>query len=238
MFPNPPSLTNPITSSSTPNLRIEGPSTTIFEGPITSGPRNLTATVSDAGSYTFPCDGDAAEGINPHPFNTALDALDQASKTSPTFKYTLGYDGDLEDFYITELAGYGFDTAPSGTDASWGLLYNWQLTTYGDGYTISGCRQQVATGSDVLWAYGQDETTGVFLRVEPATVTVKKGASVTFTITNGLGGKPRPSATIHGVQANAMGRVVVPFPTAGYQTFKAKESGAVRSQLVKITVTS
>lgn len=66
----------------------------------------------------------------------------------------------------------------------------------------------------------------------------EEGGSVTFTITNGLGGKPRPSATIHGVQADAMGRVVVPFPTAGYQTFKAKESGAVRSQLVKITVTS
>ena len=93
------------------------------------------------------------------------------------------------------------------------------------------------TGDDVLWAYGAAQN-GVFLKVVPASVTVKKGGSVTFTITNGLGGAVQPGATIHGVAADAKGQVVVSYPSAGYFPFKAKESGAVRSNIVKVTVTN
>ena len=92
-------------------------------------------------------------------------------------------------------------------------------------------------GDDVLFAYVEDQNT-VFLKVTPATATVKKGGSVTFTITDGLTGKVQPSATIHGAQANSQGQVIVNYPTAGYFPFKAKETGAVRSNLVKVTVTS
>jgi hypothetical protein len=216
-------------SFSTPNLRIEGPTNTIFEGPITSGPRNLTADVSDFG-FTHLCNGDYNENVNPHPFNAALDAVDAASKSDCGFTYSLGYDGDLQDFYVLKIAGHGNGVA-------WGMLYNWKVVTeYGDGFTIAGCRQEVRTGDDVLYAYNTSETS-VFLRVRPSTATVKKGGSVTFTITDGLTGAVQPGATIHGVKASKKGMVTVKYDTAGHFTFKAKETGAVRSELVKVTVT-
>jgi len=188
----------------------------------------LTAVQSDDG-YTHVCDGVEGGAIGAKPFNTALDALDQAFKTSPDFTYTLGYDGDMTDFYVLSLAGYSAE--------AWGLLYNWMVPVYGDGFTIGGCRQQVQTGDDVLWAYVESQDT-VFLKVTPSTATVKKGGSVTFTITDGLTGKVQPSATIHDVKANSKGQVVVSYPTTGYFPFKAKETGTVRSELVKVTVTN
>ena len=163
------------------------------------------------------------------PFNTALDALDAASKPpNPGVTYTVGYDGDLSDFYVLSVAGY--------SESDWALLYNWAIPNYGDGFTIAGCRQEVHTGDNVLWAYNVSETS-VFLKVTPSSVTVKKGGSVTYTITNGLGGAVQPDATIHGVKANAEGKVVVTYATTGYFPFKAKETAAVRSELVKVTVT-
>ena len=62
----------------------------------------------------------------------------------------------------------------------------------------------------------------MFLKVTPNTATVRKGVSVTFTITDGLTGKVQPSATIHDVKANGKGQFVVDYPTAGYFPFKAK----------------
>ena len=112
------------------------------------------------------------------------------------------------------------------------------MSDYGNAFGISGCRQQVQTGDDVLWAYVQNEETAVFLKVTPSTATVKKGGKVTFTITDGLTGKVQPSATIHDVKADGNGQVVVRYPTTGYFAFKAKEMGAVRSEIVKVTVTN
>ena len=184
--------------------------------------------MSDAGD-THSCDG-LNSGANPQPYNTALDALDEASIIPNTgFTYSLGYDGDLSDFYVLSLAGYSSE--------AWGLLYNWKVPNYGDGLTIAGCRQEVQTGDDVLWAYNASQTT-VFLKVMPSTATIKKGGSVTFTITDGLSGKVQSGATIHGAQANTKGEVVVSYATTGYFPFKAKETGAVRSQLVEVTVTN
>ena len=93
-------------------------------------------------------------------------------------------------------------------------------------------------GDDVLWAYVDVENPNtVFLKVTPRSIKVQKGAAVTFTITDGLTGKVQPSATIHGVQANSQGQVVVTYTATGFFPFKAKETGAIRSEIVKITVT-
>ena len=175
------------------------------------------------------CDGVLGGTPGATPFNTALDALDQASKTSPGFSYSLGYDGDITDFYVISLAGYAAE--------QWGLLYNWKIPNYSDGFTIGGCRQQVHLGDDVLFAYVPDQYT-VFLKVTPANVNVKKGGNVTFTITDGVTGNVQPNATIHDVKADAKGQVVVAYPSAGSFSFKAKEAGAVRSNIVKVTVAS
>ena len=134
----------------------------------------------------------------------------------------------MTDFYVLSVAGY--------YKPDWALLHNWQIPTAAGQY-FSGCRTEVQTGDDVLWAWNATDTT-VYLKVTPSTVTVKKGGSVTFTITDGLSGKVQPSATIHDVKADANGEVVVTYPTTGYFPFKAKETYAVRSNLVKVTVTN
>ena len=77
----------------------------------------------------------------------------------------------------------------------------------------------------------------IYLKVTPATVTVKKGGSVIFTVIDGLSKNPAPNATIHGAPADAKGKITVNYPTAGYFPFKAKGEAAVRSNLVKVTVT-
>ena len=93
------------TAHQRPTSVSKAPAPQSSKGPIASGRRNLTAVQSDAGD-THPCDG-LNSGANPAPFNTALDALDAASKSpNPGFTYSLGYDGDLSDFYVLSLAGY------------------------------------------------------------------------------------------------------------------------------------
>ena len=138
----------------------------------------------------------------------------------------------MTDFYILTLAGIG------GGDPyeQWNLLWNWKVPDYGNGDHISGCRQQVHTGDDVLWAAVVEDKTPVYLKVTPSTKTVKKGQSVTFTVTDGLTGNVQPLATINGVKANSKGQVKVRYPKSGHFSFKAKETGAVRSPLVKVTV--
>ena len=179
---------------------------------------------------SYPCNG-LNHAANQSPFNTALDALDAAAK-SKGFTYDGEFHEEYLDFIIEQIAGY------SETESGyWGLLWNWKIPQYGAGLTISGCQQEVRTGDDVLWAFKPSDKE-VFLRVKPSSVTVKKGSSVTFTITNGLGGVVQPGATIHGVPADANGKVVISYPSQGYFTFKAKKTGAVRSNIVKVTVTN
>ena len=137
------------------------------------------------------------------------------------------------------MTDFGINEVEGTPDGPWNMLWNWKVPDYGNGDHIAGCRQQVQTGDDVIWAWVDGEQNSyVFLKVVPSDVTVKKGGSVTFTITDGLTGLVQPNATIHGAQANSKGQVVVPFPSSGYYPFKAKQTGAIRSELVKVTVTS
>ena len=139
---------------------------------------------------------------------------------------------------LTRQTHAGFDNS---TSLAWGLLWNWQVPNFGEGLTLSGCQQEIQDGDEVLYAYaiydGDGREAGVYLKVSPATVTAKVGGSVTFTVIDGVSGKPAPNATIHGAPANAEGKITVNYPTAGYFPFKAKQEGAVRSNLVKVTVT-
>ena len=196
----------------------------------------MTAIQTDDG-YTHICDGVEGGGENRKPFNAALDAFDQASKTHPRFNYTLFYDGDMTDFGIISVAKD--DSNSNGFEYQWGMLINWKINEdYGNPFGISGCRNQVHDGDDILFAYVPYSTgeNTVFLKVTPSATIVKKGSSILFTITDGLTGTIQPSATINGVKANQNGQVKVKYPTRGQFSFKAQLEGAVRSELVKITV--
>jgi hypothetical protein len=121
------------------NVRIEGRSETLFEGPVLTEGHNVKA-FSDAGPHR--CDGvNNGKYPTPGPTPTAasVDAMSIVGE---------GFDGNwypgYDDYFITRWG-------PGGQNATlgeyWGLLVNNVYTN------IGGCQYQVDGGDEVLWAY-------------------------------------------------------------------------------------
>ena len=234
-------------SDNTVNLRIETNFTTLYEGPIRSGPRNITA---GEGAYkgTTPCNGQNGlpPGANPGkpPGNTPTDALDAASKARG-FTYDGNYDKDWNDFDIVrigETENWGNGTVYQ----YWGSLVNYQVSSFGWGLWLSGCQQLVNPGDEVLWAFMQvgpswDTSTNPevsFLKLTPTAVTVKKGKSFTVTVTDGRTGNATQNASIAGVKTDAKGKATIYLFQTGTFKYKASRSGDVRSNAMYVTVTN
>ncbi len=121
------------------NVRIEGRSETLFEGPVLTEGHDVKAS-----SDTEPnrCDG-VNNGRNPVPGPTATAASVDAMSIAGE-----GFDGNwypgYDDYFITRWG-------PGGQNATlgeyWGLLVNNVYTNVG------GCQYQVDGGDEVLWAY-------------------------------------------------------------------------------------
>ena len=205
-------------SSNVVSLRIEGLTKTIYEAPIFSGPRNITT----ASGGTHRCDGTNL-GANPKPGNTPTDALDAASKLAK-FPFDGTFSATFDDYFITSI---GPDTQTA--TMFWGLLVNYQFTPVG------GCQVELKQGDQVLWAFDAFNK-NAFLKVEPVTITAKKGQSKTVTVTDGMTGKPAPGAVIDGVTTDANGKATLTFPKLGLFTYKATRFDAVRSNALLIVV--
>ena len=231
----------------TVNLRIETNTSTLWEGPITSGPRNITL---GQGEYygSVPCNGQngIAPGANPGapPGNTPLDALDAASKIRG-FSYDGYYDDTWNDFFINTidgLANWGNGTVYT----FWGAVINYQVSAFGHGLTLSGCQQLLNLGDSVLWAYMpvgpsfddfRDPEIS-FLKATPAAVTVKKGKGFTVTVIDGRTGNATLGATVAGVKTDADGKATIVPSKAGVFVYKAEKVMAVRSNAIHVTVTN
>ncbi|CAF9923154.1 hypothetical protein IMSHALPRED_005865 [Imshaugia aleurites] len=224
----------------TVNLRIETNLSTLYEGPITSGPRNITM-----GGVTYPCDGQGA-GSNPGKAlgNCPTDALDAAAKARG-FTYDGEFDGEFNDWDVTRIATTE-DWYNLTIIQYWGSLVNYQVSTFGERLTLSGCQQLLNPGDDVLWAFitlpavGGDtnEATGVsFLKLIPMSVTVKKGKGFTVTVTDGRSGNATQNASVAEVKTNAEGKATLYLFDAGFFQYKAHRTGDVRSNVMNVTVT-
>lgn len=230
----------PPSSSNVVNLRIEGDNTTYFEGPIKSGPRNITikATELGQGPEPRPCDG-LNQNANPKPGNTPIAALDAASKLAG-FTYDGDTDVDLGDYYITRIST---SDAKNFSDKFWGDLVNYKVSTYPVGLTISGCQQELNAGDDVLWAFiteppGVTDNDVVFLKLVPTSVTVKKGKGFVVTVTDGRTGAAVKNASVDGVHTDANGKATLYLFNAGFFQFKAHQTGSIRSNRMNVTVTN
>lgn len=218
--------------TNTINLRIEGYNTTYYEGPITSGPRNITLPSLDGyGTFPRPCNG-LNQRANPAPGNTPTDALDAAAKARG-FTYDGGYDTEVDDFAISRISTS--DENDFG-DKTWGYLYNYQLSTFSLGFYLSGCQQEVKAGDDVVWAFVTD--VGVFLKLAPAAVTVKEGKGFVVTVTDGRTGLAVQNASVDGVHTDAAGKATLYLFRTGFFQFKAHQTGSVRSNVMNVTVTN
>ncbi|MGA9316211.1 MAG: hypothetical protein WBV77_16480 [Solirubrobacteraceae bacterium] len=121
------------------NVRIEGKSETLFEGPIWTEGHYVQAS-SD--SEARPCDG-----INPlDPQNKTPGATPTAASVDAMSLIGETFDGQwypgYHDYFITR---WGPDREEEGM--SWGILVNNVFTNVG------GCQYELSTGDEALWAY-------------------------------------------------------------------------------------
>jgi hypothetical protein len=208
----------------TVNLRIEGPSKTLFEGPVSTGVRDFRFTNETTGHE---CDGTTAlGGQSAARVPTRGAVLAEAAETAP---FTL--EGTWNDQFgasFTNIAGedVGFDPA---TNKFLGEYENGQFASLG------ACADESRTGDDVLFAYGDGSETLLQLS-GPAQGT--PGGSVTLKVTNAASGAPVAGASVAGAVSGPDGAVSVgPLASRPHVDFKASKAGAIRSNRVRVCVT-
>ena len=202
------------------DLRIEGAEGTVYEGPIRSGPRMITTPSGG----THQCDG-TNNGANPNPGATGTTGIDSsASLCGFTFDGT--YSNQFQDYFITRI---GASDSNDGSNRYWGILDNYQFTPTG------GCQYEIYPGTSILWAYDAFNKNN-FLKVDPPTAQVAVGGSATFTVIDGMSGRPVGGATFNGAVSDSNGVVQLTFPSAGTFRYKAERSDSIRSNGVIITV--
>src|SRR6266498_3308842 len=82
------------------NLRIEGATKTIFEGPVLSNGHNITP----ASGGTPHCDG-TNNGVDPTPGNICSSTLDTASLNKRLYSFDGTWTPTFDDYFITPIGG-------------------------------------------------------------------------------------------------------------------------------------
>ncbi len=210
----------------TVTLRIEGPDTTLYEGPVTA----------DISTFKF-----AADNTDDAAFNETTpvrcDAVgDSATTPSPTFGSALLASG-------VSLAGqyYDFGTGPApfvqqvaGVAAPKDFSAYFSAFKNGVGQNFGICGIDAAPGDELLLAYITGKETPIKLAV-PARLA--PGALGTATVTD-YAGRPVSGATIDGRVSDADGKVQIgPFTATGPRILKATKPGTVRSNGGQVCVT-
>ena len=214
-----PALAAPVTV----NLRIEGSTQTLYEGPISTDAKTLTKDAS--GSH--PCDGTNG-GVNPSPGATATGAMDDAANAAG-FTWDATWDAGFQDFFINRI---GPDTnASSPPYTYWGVFVNGVLSNVG------GCQQRVNQGDDVLWAYANYGDPLLVLSGTPQRAETGQQFTVSVAQNDGNGQlTPAAGATVDGQTTDSTGHATIAFADAGNHTFKATRSGSVRSNARTVCV--
>lgn len=204
-------------------LRVEGLTTTIFEGTIWS--RGHFVTTPSGGTHH--CDGTNLNA-NPKAGNTPTATLDIASKLAH-FPFDGTFSNTFDDFFITSI---GPDTQTS--TKFWGLLVNYSFTPVG------GCQFQTAKNDHVLWAYDAFNAAH-FLKLD-VPKTVKRNQPFVVTVTDGSTGLPVAGATVKVVLG---GSATATTDTAGHATFtlgsgaykfKAEAPSSIRSNAEEVKI--
>ena len=196
------------------NLRVEGQSQTIFDGPVTTDGHQIT---TQSGG-THPCDG-TNNGANPSPGPTATAALDDGARLN-NFSWDADWFPSFNDFIVNRVAG---EAATSSQ--FWGFGVNFKFGTVG------GCQARVHQGDEVLWIFDAFSKTHILKLTGPGSATT--GAPLTVTVTDG-GGAPIPGATVGGAQTGADGKATLSFAEPGIYRLKAERADSVRSNSITV----
>jgi hypothetical protein len=227
----------------TVQLRVEGSSTTLYEGPVATEPQTFE-TASSKGAH--PCNyaengGSESEFANGGtPSATPTDALRSAALAGG-----LAFDaewfgnekngGNPGDFFVLQVG----PDANSKT-AFWG--YAVDETTA----PVGGCQVALPPGAEVLWAYNYFGLAHHLHLAGPATVSA--GVPFTVHVVDGQNGQPVAGASIgtygSGVTTplatstttDAAGNATVTLASAGTVALKATQPESVRSNAISICV--
>jgi hypothetical protein len=213
-----PALATPVTV----NLRVEGSTQTLFEGPVTTDAKSLTKDNTGA----HPCNGTNA-GANPQPGATMTGAMDDGI-TSAGLTWNGSWSSGFSDFSIN---GIGPDNVPASFDPYWGYFLNNVASQLG------GCQQQVAQGDDVLFAFASYGSP-LLLLAAPERAATGEAFQVTVQQNDGNGGPSTAAngANVTGATTDASGHATLSFPDAGSHVLKASRSGSIRSNAAAVCV--
>ena len=197
----------------TVQLRIEGASQTLFEGPVTTDVRTFRFS-DDATEHR--CDGTADEngGSSPVPVPTRGAAIAEASERTPFVTSGQWFDS-LGSPSFSTIAGESVDYDP-GTNRFLVEYKNAQAASVGS------CGDPIASGDDVLFAYG-DGCEQLLKLTGPASA--QPGDAVTVRVADASNGAAVAGAAVGGSVSGADGNAVVgPFSQRGSQDLKATKS--------------
>ncbi len=198
------------------DVRIEGKTSTIFSGPVTTDGKVVNPTTG--GSHL--CDGSTkAPPVGPGP--TPTSALDDAA-IKGGFDWAGTWFG-FGDYQIDRVAG---DAATSS--AFWGVFVNGRMTDFG------GCQVIVNAGDEVLWAYDAFSKTGALRITAPAATNVD--VPVTVKATRIDGGAAVAGAAIGSATTGPDGTASLTFSEPGVYVLKADKADLVRSRDVRVCV--
>jgi hypothetical protein len=207
------------------NLRVEGPNSTIYEGPLTTDVHQVDAPDSSTNADALrDCDGfhngspQNPQGY-PGPAPTATSALDDGAKQN-AFTWNGRWFSSLNDILVDNV---GPDAPAAGT--YWTFLINWRSDP-----DHGGCQDQVRAGDDLVWATW--DFAQPFLQLSGTPTRVATGEAFTVTVQNQDGaGNAAPSlgAGVGGQTTDAQGHAAISFQDAGLHRLKATKPGAIRS---------
>jgi hypothetical protein len=195
-------------------LRVEGRSTTLFEGTVMSDARPL----------------DGRDGSGPHQCGswapTPITALSDAG-----LEWSGSWNEDFRDFFLDRI---GPDASNDTEALYWAVLTDWR-------YAVGGCRSEVRPGGEVLWAYGADARPLLLRLSGPARAHV--GETITMTVRDGrvrpatgADGGPVAGAVSAGAVTDAGGHARVSFESAGLRVLKAEHPNGIRSNALAVCV--
>jgi hypothetical protein len=208
----------------TVNLRVEGPTATVFEGRVTTDVRPFRFT-NDPTPHE--CDGTASTGgSSPVPVpvrNGALATAAEQHHFALTGTWTEGLGASFDRVGDQRVA---FDPATN----RFLVEYKNSVMTQ-----LGGCADPIGDGDDVLYAYG---TGNEPLLTLSAPAKAAPGRRVTVTVTTTTGARVA-GASVGGSRTGPRGRARVLVPaTSGPIVLKASKPGAIRSNAATVCVTT
>jgi hypothetical protein len=229
----------------TVDLRVEGSTGTLYEGPIATEAETFE-TASSAGAH--PCDythngssGGFENGGSPAatPTTALRDAASAAGLAFDAEWFGSGSEGkgNPGDFFVSKVGTDANET--SGSFDSWGYAVNY-LTA-----PVGGCQIALAPGSEVLWAYNYFNLAHRLRLTGPASANL--GSPFTVKVTDGGTGEALAGMTIgemsagtttamSGSSTNAAGEATVVLNHVGAVALKAQGANAVRSNALPVCV--